>query len=129
MIPSESLDVVIQNRKLDNQERVIEEREKIASIRKILQKNVKKVDNSFQQDIEGYIQVLKKLEELNTSQGYAKIATDAEKKGRRGVWVIFRAIDAVERDLTRRHQDQTRKESRILRRGILLFFTDKAKNC
>lgn len=55
------LQVVIQARKINNQEQVEQERDRIANIRQDLQKNIKKIGKEFKSEIEELIEKLKKM--------------------------------------------------------------------
>ncbi len=94
---SGSLDILIQTRKISNQEQVEQEREKIAKIRQNLQKNIKKIGKEFKTEIEQLISGLKK----NDPQAKLKIKKNAVKKGRNGFSLIFDAVNEVEGDLTK----------------------------
>ncbi|MFM7408967.1 MAG: dynamin family protein [Cuspidothrix sp.] len=94
---SEVLDVLIQTRKIYNQEQVELEREKIAKIRQFLQTNIKKIGQEFRSEIEKLIEGLK----TDDPQARIKIKQDAEKKERKGFSLIFDAVNEVEGDLTK----------------------------
>ncbi|WP_027404794.1 dynamin family protein [Aphanizomenon flos-aquae] len=94
---SEVLDVLIQTRKIYNQEQVELERDKIAKIRQDLQANIKKIGKEFRSEIEQLIEGLK----TDDPQSRIKIKQDAEKKERKGFSLIFDAVNEVEGDLTK----------------------------
>ena len=91
------LEVVIQARKINNQEQVEQEKDKIANIRQDLQKNIKKIGKEFKGEIEQLIAGLKS-DDPNTR---IKIKQSAEKKGFDGFSLIFDAVAEVEGDLTK----------------------------
>jgi GTPase SAR1 family protein len=93
---AKTLDVLIQARKIYNQEQVEREREKLAKVRKSLQKCIEKIDGEFKTEIEQLIEELKS----DDPKTRIKIKQDAEKKGRKGFSVIFDAVAEVEGDLT-----------------------------
>ncbi|MFM6206262.1 MAG: hypothetical protein ACKPEZ_12780, partial [Planktothrix sp.] len=86
---AESLDILIHTRKINNQEQVEQERDKIAKIRQDLQRNIKKIGKDFQGEIEELIAGLKS-EDPNTR---IKIKQSAEKKGFDGFSLIFDAVN------------------------------------
>ena len=94
---AESLDILIQTRKINNQEQVEEEKDQIAKIRQDLQKNIKKIGKEFKGEIEQLIAGLKS-DDPNTR---IKIKQSAEKKGFDGFSLIFDAVAEVEGDLTK----------------------------
>ncbi|WP_449417588.1 dynamin family protein [Phormidium nigroviride] len=94
---AQSLDILIQTRKINNQEQVKQERDKIANIRQDLQKNIKKIGKEFKGEIEQLIAGLKS-DDPNTR---IKIKQSAEKKGFDGFSLIFDAVNEVEGDLTK----------------------------
>jgi len=94
---SDNLDILIKTRKINNQEQVEQEREKIAQIRQDLQKNIKKLGKEFKTEIEQLIEGLKN----DDPKSRIKIKQDAEKKGRKGFSIIFDAVAEVEGDLTK----------------------------
>jgi GTPase SAR1 family protein len=91
------LEVLIQARKINNQEQVEQEKDKIANIRQDLQKNIKKIGKEFKGEIEQLIAGLKS-DDPNTR---IKIKQSAEKKGFDGFSLIFDAVNEVEGDLTK----------------------------
>jgi GTPase SAR1 family protein len=91
------LQVLIQARKINNQEQVEQERDKIANIRQDLQKNIKKIGKEFKGEIEKLIAGLKS-DDPNTR---IKIKQSAEKKGFDGFSLIFDAVNEVEGNLTK----------------------------
>ncbi|MBG0748945.1 MAG: dynamin family protein [Planktothrix agardhii KL2] len=91
------LEVLIQARKINNQEQVEQEKDKIANIRQDLQKNIKKIGKEFKGEIEQLIAGLKS-DDPNTR---IKIKQSAEKKGFDGFSLIFDAVAEVEGDLTK----------------------------
>jgi hypothetical protein len=93
---SEVLDVLIQTRKIYNQEQVELERDKIAKIRQDLQTNIKKIGKEFSSEVEQLIEGLK----TDDPQARIKIKQDAEKKEREGFSSIFDAVNEVVGDLT-----------------------------
>ncbi|TAE61576.1 MAG: hypothetical protein EAZ87_01570 [Nostocales cyanobacterium] len=94
---SDLLDVLIQTRKIYNQEQVQLERDKITKIRLELQSNIIKIDKEFKSEIKQLIGELK----TNDPKTTIKIQQDAKKKKRKGFDKIFSAIDEVEGDLTK----------------------------
>lgn len=94
---SDNLDILIKTRKINNQEQVEQEREKIAQIRQDLQKNIKKLGKEFKTEIEQLIEGLKN----DDPKSRIKIKQDADKKGRKGFSIIFDAVAEVEGDLTK----------------------------
>ncbi|OZH54092.1 hypothetical protein AFK68_13145 [Hydrocoleum sp. CS-953] len=92
-----SLNNLIEVRKIDNQEQVKTEREKITKIRQDLQKNVQRIGKDFQQEVQEYIEKLKE-DDPNTR---IEIKQYAEKKGYQGWSLIFDAVAEVEGDLTK----------------------------
>ena len=94
---AQSLDILIQTRKISSQEQVEQEREKIAQIRQDLQKNIKKIGKEFKTEIEQLIEGLKN----DDPKSRIKIKQDAEKKDRKGFSIIFDAVNEVEGDLTK----------------------------
>jgi hypothetical protein len=94
---AQSLDILIQARKINNQEQVEQEKDKIANIRQDLQKNIKKIGKEFKGEIEQLIAGLKS-DDPNTR---IKIKQAAEKKGFDGFSLIFDAVNEVEGDLTK----------------------------
>ena len=91
-----SLDILIETRKILNQEQVEAERNRIATIRQNLQKNIRKINNDFQKEVRDYVEVLK----TDDTDRRTKISKDAKKKGRKGFLDIFETVAAVEGDLT-----------------------------
>ncbi|MBE9234602.1 dynamin family protein [Anabaena aphanizomenioides LEGE 00250] len=94
---SEMLDVLIQTRKIYNQEQVELERSKIAKIRLELQSNLKKIDKELKSETKQLIGELK----TNDTKTKIKIQKDAKKKKRHRFDEIIFAIDEVEGDLTK----------------------------
>jgi GTPase SAR1 family protein len=94
---AKSLDVLIQARTIYNQEQVEREREKLAKVRKSLQKSIEKIDSEFKTEIEQLIEGLKN----DNPKTRIKIKQDAEKKERKGFSIIFDAVNEVEGDLTK----------------------------
>jgi len=94
---SDNLDILIKTRKINNQEQVEQEREKIAQIRQDLQKNIKKLGKEFKTEIEQLIEGLKN----DDPKSRIKIKQDADKKRRKGFSIIFDAVAEVEGDLTK----------------------------
>lgn len=93
---AKSLDILIQTRKINNQEQVGQERDNIAKIRQDLQKNSKKIYKEFQGEIKELIENLKKNDPTTND----KLIKEAEKKGRKGFQRIFDAVSEVQGDLT-----------------------------
>jgi GTPase SAR1 family protein len=93
---SQVLELLIQTRKIYNQEQVELEKEKIAKIRQDLQANISKIGKDFSSEVKQYIEGLKTFKK----QDRIKIQQDAEKKGRKGFSAIFKAVDEVQVDLT-----------------------------
>jgi hypothetical protein len=91
------LEVVIQARKINNQEQVEQERDQIAKIRQNLQKNIKKIGKEFKSEIEELIEKLKKNDPTTND----KLVQEADKKVRKGFERIFDAVAEVEGDLTK----------------------------
>ncbi len=96
------LEVLIQARKINNQEQVEQEKDKIANIRQDLQKNIKKIGKEFKGEIELLIAGLKS-DDPNIR---IKIKQAAEKKGLdgfslKGFSLILDAVNEVEGDLTK----------------------------
>jgi GTPase SAR1 family protein len=91
------LQVVIQARKINNQEQVEQERDQIAKIRQNLQKNIKKIGKEFKSEIEELIEKLKKNDPTTND----KLVQEADKKVRKGFERIFDAVAEVEGDLTK----------------------------
>lgn len=94
---AKSLDILIQTRKISNQEQVEQERDEIAKLRQDLQKNIKKIGKEFKTEIEQLIEGLKN----NDPKSRIKIKQDAEKKQRKGFSIIFDAVAELEADLTK----------------------------
>ncbi|WP_227789008.1 MULTISPECIES: hypothetical protein [unclassified Nodularia (in: cyanobacteria)] len=92
---SEFLDILIQTRKIYNQEQVSEERERLAKIRHILHKNMNQIAREFQSEVGQLIGGLKK----NDPKTQIQIKKNAQKKGRDGFARIFYAVNQVEKDL------------------------------
>ncbi len=93
---AQSLDILIDTRKINNQEQVEQERDKIAKIRQDLQKNIKKIGKEFKGDIKELIENLKK----NDSMINDKVVEETEKIRRKGFERIYDAVAEVEGDLT-----------------------------
>jgi len=93
---TETLDILVKTSKISNQEQVKAERNKIATIRRDLQKNVKRIGDDFQKEVREYIDALK----TNDSKTIDKAKAEAKKKGREGFSLVFDAVAAVEGDLT-----------------------------
>ena len=91
------LEVLIQARKINNQEQVEQERDQIAKIRQDLQKNIKKIGKEFKGEIEQLIELLKS----NDPNDQIKAKQDAEKKGFKDFSLILNAVAEVEGDLTK----------------------------
>ncbi|MFB2839278.1 dynamin family protein [Floridanema evergladense] len=94
---AESLDILIQTRKIYNQEQVQQERENIARIRQDLQKNIKKIGQEFKGEIEQLIEWLKS----DDPNDLIKFKETVEKKGFDGFSLIFDVVNDVEGDLTK----------------------------
>ena len=94
---AKSLDILIQARKIYNQKQIEKEKDKIAKIRKSLQKNIEKIGEEFKTEIEQLIEGLKN----DDPKTRIKIKQDAEKKERKGFSIIFDAVAEVEGDLTK----------------------------
>ncbi|MCF3569147.1 dynamin family protein [Planktothrix agardhii 1806] len=90
------LEVVIQARKINNQEQVEQERDQIAKIRQNLQKNIKKIGKEFKVEIEELIENLKKNDRMIND----KVVEETEKIRRKGFERIYDAVAEVEGDLT-----------------------------
>lgn len=89
------LEVVIQARKINNQEQVEQERDQIAKIRQNLQKNIKKIGKEFKVEIEELIENLKKNDRMIND----KVKWEAQQIRRKGFQQIFDAVREVEGDL------------------------------
>lgn len=89
------LEVVIQTRKIDNQEQIEQERDRIANIRQDLQKNIKKIGKEFKVEIKELIENLKK----NHPTTNDKVKWEADQIRRKGFQQIFDAVREVEGDL------------------------------
>ena len=94
---AKSLDILVQTRKIYNQEQVEQERDKTAGIRQNLQRNIKKVGEEFKIEIKQLIEGLKN----DDPKTRIRIKEDVEKKGRKGFSIIFDAVSEVEGDLTK----------------------------
>ncbi|MEG4148075.1 dynamin family protein [Microcoleus sp. Pol12B5] len=94
---SDNLDILIKTRKINNQEQVEQEREKIAQIRQDLQKNIKKLGKEFKIEIEQLREGLKN----DDPKSRIKIRQDVDKEGRKGFSIILDAVAEVEGDLTK----------------------------
>lgn len=92
---SQFLDILIQTRKIYNQEQVEQEREKIAKIRQNLPKCINKISREFKAEIEQLIGGLK----TDKPEHRLKIKQEAEKKDRKGFSLIFDAVNEVEGNL------------------------------
>lgn len=92
---AETLDILIETKKISNQKEIEKQREKINQIRQDLSQNVKKINNSFHQEITDYTEALK----TNDPDIRSRIIQDAAKKGRKGFQVIFDAVNEVDADL------------------------------
>jgi len=95
------LQVLIQARKINNQEQVEEERDKIAKIRHDLQKNIRKIGKEFKGEIEKLIGGLKIGDPTTDPNTRIKIKQSLQRKGFDGFSVIFDAVNEVEGDLTK----------------------------
>ena len=93
---AQSLDILIQARKINNQEQVEQEKDKIANIRQDLQKNIKIFKEEFQGDIKAIIELLK-----IDPNDHIEAKQIAEKKGIDGFSLILNAVAEVEGDLTK----------------------------
>ena len=91
------LEVVIQARKINNQEQVEQERDRIANIRQDLQKNIKKIGKEFQGEIEQLIAGFKS----GDPETKLEIKLSTQKKGFDGFSLIFLAVAEVEGNLTK----------------------------
>ncbi|MFM2061048.1 MAG: hypothetical protein RLZZ507_718 [Cyanobacteriota bacterium] len=96
---SQVLEVLIQTRKIYNQEQVELEKEKIAKIRQDLQANINKIGKEFSSEVEKLIGFLK----TNDPQAPIKVKQHYQKKGFKfeGFDKVFKAVDEVEGDLTK----------------------------
>ena len=92
-----SLDVMIQTRKISNQEQVKQERERINKIRQNLQENIERIGEEFNREIERIIEGLKNED----PKSKLEIKKELEKKERKGFSIIFDAVNEVEGDLTK----------------------------
>ncbi|WNN89478.1 hypothetical protein [Gloeocapsopsis dulcis] len=89
---SERLDILIQTRRINNQEQVEQEREKITKIQQNLHKSINKIGREFKAEIEQLIGDLK----TDKPEHRLKIKKEAEKKDRKGFSLIFDAVNEVE---------------------------------
>ena len=94
---AKSLDILIQTRKIYNQEQVEQEKYKIAKIRQNLHKNFKKISQQFKGEIEEIINLWKS----NDPNDPIKSKKAAVKKGFDGFSLINNAVAEVEGDLTK----------------------------
>ena len=94
---SSNLDILIETRKICDQEKVEKEREKIAKIRQKLHKNTEKIGKEFKFEIEQLIEGLKN----DAPKTPIKIKQNLVKKDRKGFSIIFNAVNEVEGDLTK----------------------------
>ncbi|AFZ06651.1 hypothetical protein Osc7112_2187 [Oscillatoria nigro-viridis PCC 7112] len=92
---AQSLEILIQTRKIYNQKQVEQERDNLAKIRQNLQENIKTIGKGFNGEIKGLIEKLKKNNPTTNDQ----LVQDAEKKGRKGFEPIYDAVREVEGDL------------------------------
>ncbi|MEG4804508.1 dynamin family protein [Microcoleus sp. ARI1-B5] len=92
---AKSLDILIQSRKIYNQEQVEQERDNLAKIRQNLQENIKTIGKEFNGEIKELIEKLKKNNPTTNDQ----LVQDAVKKGRKGFEPIYDAVREVEGDL------------------------------
>lgn len=92
---SQFLDILVQTRKIYNQEQVEQEREKIAKIRQTLHESINKISREFKTEIEQLIGGLK----TDKPEHRLKIKQEAEKKDRKGFSLIFDAVNEVEGNL------------------------------
>ncbi|MFP4297390.1 MAG: hypothetical protein ACLFT0_05990 [Spirulinaceae cyanobacterium] len=93
----ESLNILIQTRQIDNQEQVQKERQRIAELRRNIEKEASRTDLDFKSEIEQYISAIKS----NDPKQRDKAQKDAKKKGRAGFSSIFETVVTVEGDLTK----------------------------
>ena len=91
-----SLDLILQARKIYNQEDVEKERERIAKLRQSLKKNTGKICQDYQKEIKQIMDALK-TDDLNVR---SQVIQEAEKKGRKGFQVIFDTVNEVEGEVT-----------------------------
>lgn len=94
---ADNVDVLIETGKINNQEQVRVERAKIGKVRENLSRKVKEVGDSLKKETKKYIDALKS----NDVKKRNEIQQDAEKKGRKGFSLIFKAVSDVEADLTK----------------------------
>jgi GTPase SAR1 family protein len=94
---AKSLDILIQTRKIYNQEQVEQEKYKIAKTRQDLHKNIKKIGQHFKGEIKEIINLLKS----NDPNDQIKSKKAAEKKVFDGFSLILNAVAEVEGDLTK----------------------------
>ncbi|MEG4225320.1 dynamin family protein [Microcoleus sp. N9_B2] len=94
---AKSLDILIQTRKIYNQEQVEQEKYKIAKIRQNLHKNIKKIAQQFKDEIEEIINFLKS----NDPNDHIKFKKAAVKKEFDGFSLMLNAVAEVEGDLTK----------------------------
>jgi len=90
-----SLEILIQTRKIYNQEQVEQERDNLAKIRQNLHRNIKTIGKEFNGEIKELIEKLKKNNPTTNDQ----LVQDAVKKGRKGFEPIYDAVREVEGDL------------------------------
>lgn len=94
---AKSLDILIQTRKIYNQEQVEQEKYKIAKTRQDLHKNFKKIGQQFKGEIKEIINLLKS----NDPNDQIKSKKAAEKKVFDGFSLMLNAVAEVEGDLTK----------------------------
>ncbi|MEG4327677.1 dynamin family protein [Microcoleus sp. herbarium5] len=94
---AKSLDILIQTRKIYNQEQVEQEKYKIAKTRQDLHKNFKKISQQFKGEIKEIINLLKS----NDPNDQIKSKQAAEKKVFNGFSLMQNAVAEVEGDLTK----------------------------
>ncbi|MEG4944879.1 hypothetical protein QUA80_32840 [Microcoleus sp. F4-D5] len=92
---AESLKILIETRKIYNQDQVQKERDNIAKIRQDLHINIKTIGEQFNEEIKELIKKLKK----NNPTTNDRLVQDAVKKGRKGFEPIYDAVREVEGDL------------------------------
>ncbi len=90
------LDILIQNRQIENREAVEHHRDEIARIRQTLQQSSKRVGKDFQQEVKDYIDALKS----NDLGIIEKAKKKAQEKSRNGFGEIFGTVSDVEGEIT-----------------------------
>ncbi len=92
----DALNILIETSKIDNQEQVKAEREKVIQIRQDLEKNLKKINGDFNKEVKKIVEGLK----TDNPKEIDKLKEEAQAKKREGFSHIFDAVSFVEGDLT-----------------------------